>query len=172
MPYRSIANGDARESVVSSLPRRRAPGPRLLVAPLLALLLAACSGGEQAVNSPPPGSDPAPGPSAELTGEGPSGVVAGHALQGVLWNDSDGDGVFGLGDSVLSNAQIMVELEDGETVTVVTDGVGQYRVDGLAPGTSFKLRHRLPPTFTTLSTERGSGPSAASEQIVKHYVWQ
>lgn len=171
MGYRFSDTGGARESAVRSPFSRRALLLALLLVPLL--LLAACSGGaRQAVNQPPPADDPVTQPAGELSGVGPSGVATGNTLQGVLWSDSDGDGVFGLGDSVLPEASVVLELEGGETITVSTDRVGQYRITGLEPGTPFTLSHRLALAAVPLSAQAAKRSSAPAEQNVKHYVWQ
>ena len=167
------ASGARASAVRSPFPRRALP-PGWLLAPLLllVLLLAACSGGNQAVNGPPPTEDPASQPADQLTGAGPSGVTTGPTIQGVLWSDSDGNGVFSLGDSVVGNATVVLEFEGGESFTVSTDEVGQYRITGLEPGASFTLRHLLPFGAAPLSAQAAARNSAPVEQIVKHHVWQ
>ena len=174
MGYTIAEASGARESAVRSPFPRRALPPGWLLAPLLllVLLLAACSGGNHAVNGPPPTEDPASPPAGQLTGAGPSGVTTGPTIQGVLWSDSDGNGVFGLGDSVVGNATVVLEFDGGESVTVSTDEVGQYRITGLEPGASFKLRHSLPLAAAPLGARSIHQSSAPVEQIVKHHVWQ
>ena len=167
----SLRSGAAASAACSS----RVPAASWLLTLLLALLLTACSGPERAVNEAPPAPD-AKTPAAELSGPGPSGITIASVLQGVLWRDSDGDGVFGLGDAVLARTPVVLELEGGETVTVETDEVGQYRFAGLEPGTPFTLRHRLTLEQAAMAGQASQlsapGSRSTSDQIVKHHVWQ
>lgn len=148
----------------------RAPASRAMVLTLLILLLAvtACSKGPSEHL----------GPAAEaVTPEAAVGSTAVHTgstkgttLQGLLWQDHDGDGRFGTADTVLPETRLFLDLNgngvlDDFEPTAVTDGVGQYRFSNLVPGISYTLHSSADVRFSALALEAGDG------QDIQHFTW-
>lgn len=121
--------------------------------------------------------EPAAGDSGAQRGSTPegaanvsgSGVLRGESLQGVLWDDRNGDGAFGKGDVVLPRAEVVLGLAGGKELLTSTDGAGQYRFDGLPAGSEFTLRHG--PTARSSEGYGSKSATGGDEKNVRHYIW-
>lgn len=90
--------------------------------------------------------------------------VVDPAVEGVVFDDVDGDGIVDAGDEPLAGVTVWVDLNhnnvfDPTDLTAVTDGDGAYRIDLLVGG-DVEVRHRVP--FGYASVSGGEAAAAAA----------
>ncbi len=81
-------------------------------------------------------------------------VPATYALSGVVWVDTDADGVVDSGEAKLSGRTVTLTSPDGATTyrTVTTDANGGYSFSGLNPGT-YRVTHAVPSGYTRVTDD-------------------
>lgn len=76
-------------------------------------------------------------------------------IEGLAWQDADGDGIRAEGESVISGANVAM-LKDGEVVaTTTTDEEGEYAFGDLAPG-EYVVQFMQPGSYVFAPTEQGT----------------
>ncbi|HWX47727.1 MAG TPA: SdrD B-like domain-containing protein [Roseomonas sp.] len=89
--------------------------------------------------------------------------AASAGLQGLVWNDGDGDGIRSAADPVFAGIAVSLLAADGHVVaTTSTSGDGSYGFAGLAAG-QYRLAFSLPANLAFTLADRGSDDTRDSD---------
>ncbi len=95
-----------------------------------------------------------------------SGFFTPAHLGGVVWTDTDGDGVHDAGEPVLAGVEVHVTGTDGAgnpvDLTVTTDPSGVWAVDGLVPG-DYSVAFGTPSGTVLTAPDKGSDDTLDSD---------
>jgi len=86
------------------------------------------------------------------------------SIGGVVWDDSNADGIRQTGERLLDNVKVEILTPDGQRLASVnTSSGGQYRYDAVRPGEQFKLRFIAPTGMAFSPQHAGADDSTDSE---------